>query len=481
MSTIRSAEPAAGTSVASTADPAADRYRAKIRMYCHGLGDCFLVTLPREAPVDGREKAFILIDCGLILGTENAKTRMQEVVADIAGTTGGFVDLLVVTHEHWDHVSGFVQARKEFQEITFGSVWFGWTENPDDDKAQALVTRRNAAVKALTESGIRMRQFGVDGAADTVNGLLNFFGEDIDSEQLLGAAGTHSTRGAMEVARAFVETPRYCKPTDPPAPFAGTPARLYVLGPPEDEMLLKTSLPSKRDPETYGIDEIDKWAALFLDELAIDSDTQQSAPFGPQSAIPLEVARKVPFFSERYWGGGEDGGAWRRIDGDCLAASTDLALRLDNDTNNTSLVLAIELDDGDVLLFAADAQVGNWLSWQGLEWSVDGRRVTGPDLLNRTVFYKVGHHGSHNATLREKGLEQMTKLQLAMIPVDQDAARKKKWDHMPLPELVEALAVRTGGHLVRSDTPLPEALGAVLKQVDIASSGGRKLYYEYTL
>jgi uncharacterized protein YfiM (DUF2279 family) len=41
--------------------------------------------------------------------------------------------------------------------------------------------------------------------------------------------------------------------------------------------------------------------------------------------------------------------------------------------DNTSLVLAIELADGDVLLFAADAQVGNWLSWQDLTWSVDGR------------------------------------------------------------------------------------------------------------
>jgi len=39
-----------------------------------------------------------------------------------------------------------------------------------------------------------------------------------------------------------------------------------------------------------------------------------------------------------------------------------MALQLDNDTNNTSVALAIEFtDSGKVLLFPADAQVGSWL------------------------------------------------------------------------------------------------------------------------
>ena len=59
--------------------------------------------------------------------------------------------------------------------------------------------------------------------------------------------------------------------------------------------------------------------------------------------------------------------AWRRIDGDWLSAAEALALDLASDTNNTSLVLAFEWGapgKGRVLLFAADAQVGNWLSWR---------------------------------------------------------------------------------------------------------------------
>ena len=52
---------------------------------------------------------------------------------------------------------------------------------------------------------------------------------------------------------------------------------------------------------------------------------------------------------------------------------------------------------GKVLLFAADAQTGNWSSWADVKWDDPG--VSTDDLLARTVFYKVGHHASHNATL----------------------------------------------------------------------------------
>ena len=112
-----------------------------------------------------------------------------------------------------------------------------------------------------------------------------------------------------------------------------------------------------------------------------------------------------------------------------MNAAEGLALKLDSDTNNTSHALAIELiDSGRVLLFPGDAQVGNWLSWDSLEWQVNDRngvpsKVTVPSLLARTVLYKVGHHASHNATLREKGLELIESPELvAMIPVYEEQA-----------------------------------------------------------
>ena len=54
--------------------------------------------------------------------------------------------------------------------------------------------------------------------------------------------------------------------------------------------------------------------------------------------------------------------------------------------------------------------------------------MTGPDLLACTIFYKVGHHGSHNATLKAKGLEMMKSLKTAAIPVDQVVAKKMSWE-----------------------------------------------------
>jgi phosphoribosyl 1,2-cyclic phosphodiesterase len=73
-------------------------------MYRHGLGDCFLVTLPRE----NGDNYFIMIDCGVIVGTPDATARMQQVAHNIVATTGGKLDLLIATHEHWDHLSGFI-------------------------------------------------------------------------------------------------------------------------------------------------------------------------------------------------------------------------------------------------------------------------------------------------------------------------------------------------------------------------------------
>ena len=64
------------------------------------------------------------------------------------------------------------------------------------------------------------------------------------------------------------------------------------------------------------------------------------------------------------------GGCGHQIAPTRIEGAGRLALQLDSDTNNTSLVLAIELiASGRVLLFPGDAQVGNWLSWhEGIEW-----------------------------------------------------------------------------------------------------------------
>src|SRR5471032_3233157 len=99
--------------------------RAKIRTYRHGLGDCHLVTLCGANGSTYR----IMIDCGVILGTPKAATTMKKVMDDIISTSGGKIDLLVATHEHWDHLSGFVQAAESFKDLNTNNVWMSWIEN----------------------------------------------------------------------------------------------------------------------------------------------------------------------------------------------------------------------------------------------------------------------------------------------------------------------------------------------------------------
>jgi N-acyl-D-aspartate/D-glutamate deacylase len=80
-------------------------------------------------------------------------------------------------------------------------------------------------------------------------------------------------------------------------------------------------------------------------------------------------------------------------------------------------------------------------------------------LLARTVLYKVGHHGSHNATLKERGLERMTSRRLvAMVPVDEEVAAgqgTQGWK-MPFAPLLQALRERTSGRVLRLDKGMPE-------------------------
>jgi hypothetical protein len=419
-------------------------------MYRHGLGDCFLITLRREtgAPY------YIMIDCGVILGTPDAATQMQRVVADIRQTTDGKIDLLLATHEHWDHLSGFLQAADEFRNLRVDQVWLAWTEDPNDPLATRLKQEHNQALAGLRLSAMHLQLAQDDERAADLTSVLDFF----------GAAGG-STSDALEAVRSLGRQVRYCRPQDAPVDLGDPAVRLYVLGPPPDEKLLKLTRPSTTHPETYGL----VGQAFQAGIAPALEDPTRDAPFGSLYAIPNQVAQAMPFFSGHYWGAD----AWRRADTAWLADSAELALQLDNMTNNTCLVLAIELGGGDVLIFPGDAQVGNWLSWQDLRWQTPTGVVTGPDLLERAIFYKVGHHGSHNATLREKGLEMMGALKAAMVPVNQAMAATKGWDQMPLPALLDALNTHAHGAVLRADREPPPGFALPLVAED--------LYFEITL
>jgi Metallo-beta-lactamase superfamily len=441
--------------------------RAAVRVYCQGLGDCILVKVKRKRGDDFK----LLIDCGVVLGTEDAASIMTRVVESIveetkenSGDAKGKIDVLAITHEHWDHLSAFNQAADSFAKLAVGSVWVAWTEDPHDDLAKQLKEELGKAEKALAACATAFHATGDGATADMLADITQTaFGT--------AASSSTSTKAAFDKAKAMAKV-TICRPTQDPFEIPDANARLYVLGPPHDPKLIRKINPSTHSPETYGI-VVNGEAALPLGVLSalnsrMEASEDKQAPFHQRVTIPLgpngrpwwfDDSRTVNtddwkkidgFLGEYYYGRDE----WRRIDGDWLGPASELALALQSYTNNTSLVLALELGDvgrGDVLLFAADAQVGNWESWQAWQWQKDGNKVTGPDLLKRTIFYKVGHHGSHNATLKEHGVEQMDALKTAIIPVDESEALKKRWGRMPLPDLIKALETQAPGRVLRTD------------------------------
>ncbi len=451
--------------------------RLRIRMYRHGLGDCLLLRFRRE---DNANSTFnVLIDCGLITVAQNAAATMTKVATDIASVCGNRLDVVVMSHEHWDHVSGFSeqQARKVFDGIDVGEVWYAWTEDPQHEFGQRLRKERARKVQALARAVAALNSKGIAGnplaAARATNlaGVLSFFGLDMASA---ANGNIGKTREAFDylLHRSGVKT-RYCAPNNPPMSLPGVPGlRVYVLGPPEDEALIKKSSPSSKGREVYKLVSETSLARYLecaflrmggdqstggvtaLDDCPFDPTLRRQlseSSYGRSSALE-ELAH------ETWSAAGEE---WRRIEDDWTQVAETLALNLDSHTNNTCLVLAFEFTDtGDVFLFPADAQVGNWLSWQDLRWKIKSdnipAEVTGPDLLARTIFYKVGHPGSHHATLRTQGLEQMTHDNLvAFIPVFRDQAVKNRWLGMPFEPLVKRLDEKTSGRLLRSDQSLP--------------------------
>jgi hypothetical protein len=453
----------------------------KVRMYrVGGLGDCFLLAFRTRS----RRARYMLIDCGVFLGTKDGSKQLQAVARDIQAATGGRLHVLVATHEHWDHLSGFKYARKIFDQMQIDEAWLAWTESPGHPLAERLRKRREITLRALDTALHQLRAMDHPLAA-RLEGVLSFHDFLSADTKLTGSAGL------MKYVQQVARNTRYLTPTQPPLTWPDVSGvRVFVLGPPEDEKLLSRSDPSGLEGEVYERPEALNSAAAFYASVLAGGDptklssTEQdmfnrSLPFDPVHGIRIPEASQhsefAGFFQQTYGFSdaqeGSQGPEWRRIDMDWWGQVENLALHLDNDTNNTSLALAIELPGGKVLLFPGDAQVGNWLSWQNLSWPEDkGEPVTVAGLLHRTVLYKVGHHGSHNATLRDKGLELMTRPDLtAMIPVYRSAAEQRGWA-MPFPSLLERLKEKTRGRVLYSDPNLPSQDETVTpEQWDIAN------------
>lgn len=439
------------TSPRAAARSTPDLPAVRVRMFRQGLGDCFLVTFD----VGGDER-HMLIDCGT-LGNKNTTVKINDIadhIKDLLGDSGR-LHIVVATHEHQDHLSGFNNKSLKSLAGKVDHVWLAWTENPDDEDAKAIKKYKDDLGTTLAEIAAAApdSQVGLQ-----VRDLLGFAG-DVSLGPL---AFAKTVNKAMEFVRTGLggET-TYHNPGDLIEESWLPGFRIYVLGPPRDKELLK-ELGEHGSDELYGL--------LRAAQLHADAPGGLSMPDDPDAfelEMPFDARYRLTDVDSKqtlYPEYCSEAASWRTVENGWLNPASNFALQLDSLTNNTSLALAIErIGDGKVLLFPADAQQGNWMSWHDsqIHWSVNdlngnAHNVTAADLLSRTVFYKVGHHASHNATARGHGLEMMDNEDelVAFIPVDRELALsrnpKGSWQ-MPARPLYLRLLQKCQGRVARAD------------------------------
>lgn len=447
-----------------------------IRMYHTGsVGDCFLLLFRKDDEV----VFTMLIDCG---GYKTKKEQITACVEDIQSSIiDNTIDLVVVTHEHEDHVSGFNQARTIFDKIKFKQVWMSWAENEDDPLAKKLLAEKGKKVKALQSllernlqqvkarqrvkssyvrysRALEKRSLGLKKAID----LLEF--ENIAS---LASPGVRlKISDAMKYVKgkslSKSKSKMYRKPGDVVDDLVGG-VKFHILGPPYDDDLhgIKNDL---QHNEMYAI--ALKMGMRFndfnLSENTLETDKFLKSPFSSRFRMDEKEVKK---FNRDYYNKSQN--QWRQIEYDWLDGAGELAIALTSYVNNTSLAFAIEMkNSGKVLLFPADAQSGNWMSWHDEAVSKKLKKNgghTAQQLLAKTIFYKVGHHGSHNGTASLSGLEKMTEEKiLAFMPLVQDKV-PEAWggsENFPAKALYKKLVEKTNGALIRTDNGLINDLKA---------------------
>jgi hypothetical protein len=232
------------------------RVRVRVRMYRQGLGDCFLITFD----VGGDEK-HMLIDCGT-LGATTTKVKLEKVVDDIktttktAGAPNGHLHLLVATHEHLDHVSGFRSQEDVYRKMKIDRVWMAWTEDPTDPLAKDIVKYKNDLGAALKQAAAALQSTSASAAArkngEAIDSILGFF--DDDGAPLGASKFSPTVDQAMDFVRKGTGAKTTHKnPGDGPIEEAWLPGfRFFVLGPPRSETALN-SLGEHGSSELYAL------------------------------------------------------------------------------------------------------------------------------------------------------------------------------------------------------------------------------------
>jgi beta-lactamase superfamily II metal-dependent hydrolase len=372
--------------------------KIRIRMYRVGFGDCFLVSVP-----DGKKMKHILIDCGV--HSQSQFKGIKEAVQAIDEETGGKVAVVVATHAHADHISGFGTEAETFKTFDVGEVWMPWLEDLSNPKAKKLHAK-TAALTALMQAHLAAQGATKDPLVEGIT--LNAVGA-------VGRSANGNNAKALDLLRGGFGDKRrtkYLKAGDVLNDAGGISGlTVRVLAPSTDESFLKQMNPP--DAQLYRLDANGDVSLDGLEPFA-DRWTDTTGALDDAYRMTLEQTAAMPIQA--------------------------LALSVDNYLNNTSLSLLLQYK-GKSLLFPGDAQWGNWTSWQK-DWE---------SILGDISFYKVGHHGSHNAT-PHGALDLMTSDSVvAMASTDTVVSFNRGNFPVPYPKLVSAVKKRVGDRFAQSN------------------------------
>lgn len=228
-----------------------DAWRVRIRMYRLGIGDCFLLSFTAAD-----RSHHVLIDCGILQGSPSATQRIRKVAENVASVTGNRLDVLVATHEHWDHVSGFHDARDIFDAMQVDQVWVAWTENTRDAAAARLKEEKRQRLQALRMALAELALADSAEAQDVGGAIaqtLGFYGGPaaVDEGSFAFSEKTDLAMRAV-TERSGGPLPTFCEPGDLMTPAWDDGMRVYVLGPPCDPERIR-DLRAKAGADIYAL------------------------------------------------------------------------------------------------------------------------------------------------------------------------------------------------------------------------------------
>lgn len=341
-----------------------------LRSYQVGFGDCFLLTF-NYGESTAAERRHVLIDFGSTALPKKGAVSMQKIADEIANACDGKLHAIVATHRHKDHISGFGgKPGKTIAGLKPDVVVQPWTEHPDAQpgarNAPAVIESGRSFVRALSEmhaiAGSTLTEIQHLRTTKTVREQLRFLGED----NLANRAAIDTLMG-MKCPHAYVH---HGSKSGLASVLPGV--KIHVLGPPTLKQSSAIEKQRSEDPDEF-------W---HLQALAARRSASKGRPIFPRAAIvtgsvlPLETRWFLP-----------------RIEAIRGEQLLEIVRILDKQMNNTSVILLFEVGRKK-LLFPGDAQLENWMyALKGAgNAAATRKRLAGVDL------YKVGHHGSLNAT-----------------------------------------------------------------------------------